>query len=469
MHNDKYSVSLKAASLGVKDIVFFVVAAAAPLGATVGATPVVFATGGNGAPALYLAAALVLLLFAVGLATMNRFVVTAGGFTDIVSTGLGKTAGFAAAGIALLAYISMLTGLYGQFAVLFSDMLREFSISAVSWQICLFGALIFIGVLGYRDIEFSAKVLGVLMILEVVILLIFDGAVMMRHGLGIFFPGEFISPGLLTPGSGVALMFALACFVGFESTTIYGEEAKDPHNTIPKATYVAVFMIGLFFVLTSLCLRAAYAGTDVRHIAEINLVTFVFDANTQYVGEFSTRVMKVLVVTSVFAVLLSFHNALCRYIMSLARNGFLPPALSSIHRTYRSPHMASLALSLLLVILITMFIIMNADPINQLYMWMVGTGTLAIIILQALGAFAIALYFTKNRHNVFVKGVVCPAAGGFALLVIGVYAFINFSLLSGTDKGLATHLPWLVIIAGVVGAVAGNVNARRNGLPAFSK
>jgi amino acid transporter len=76
---------LKRNAIGTAGIVFFVVAAAAPLAATLGASPLVFGSTGVGGPGAYLAAMVVLLLFAVGYATMSRHVTSAGGFAAYIS------------------------------------------------------------------------------------------------------------------------------------------------------------------------------------------------------------------------------------------------------------------------------------------------------------------------------------------------------------------------------------------------
>jgi Amino acid permease len=71
------------------------------------------------------------------------------------------------------------------------------------------------------------------------------------------FPTDFTVPGM-----GAALMFAFACFVGFESTTLYGEEARNPERTVPRATYVA---IGLIAALTlSQCGAWAWPTARIR-------------------------------------------------------------------------------------------------------------------------------------------------------------------------------------------------------------
>ena len=76
---EHHATTLKRGSLGVPAIVFFVVATAAPLAAVLGAGPVVFIFSGVGAPAMYVIAAVVLLLFGIGFAAMSRFATSAGG------------------------------------------------------------------------------------------------------------------------------------------------------------------------------------------------------------------------------------------------------------------------------------------------------------------------------------------------------------------------------------------------------
>ncbi|PCF96982.1 APC family permease [Vreelandella nigrificans] len=444
---------LKPASLGVADIVFFVVAAAAPLGATLGAAPVVFAIGGAGAPGLYLIASVVLLLFAIGFAAMSRYVVSAGGFADIVSRGLGKKAGHMAAGVALLAYVCMLSGVYGQFAAFGADFITSIFNVEVDWRAIAFAVAALVALFGYLNIDLSARVLGVIMILEVLILLLFDIAVLMQSDFeGGLFQG-FMPSQIISPGMGVALMFAFACFVGFESTTLYGEEAKNPKRTVPRATYVAILTIGGFYILTTWCIGLAYQSSDVQAAASDNFVNFVFDVNTEYVGAWSTFTMKILAITSIFAVLLSFHNALCRYLFSLARERFLPTILSHVHPRQSSPYIASIVLSCSTSLVLLAFMIGDADPIDDLFVLMVALGTLSVLTLQTMGAFAVLAFFRRiKERNLWVHQVL-PGIGALGLLLISVLAYTNFSALSGVERGIVTMLPWCVLAVALLGAL----------------
>jgi len=442
---------LKKGSLGVGDIVFFVVAAAAPLGATLANAPIVYSLGGRGAPGLYLLASILLLFFAVGFATMSRYVISAGGFAELIARGLGQRAGHAAAGMALLAYACMLTGIFGQFSAYSSHLLNQSFGFHTNWRELVFLAVIAIGLFGYIDIDLSAKVLGVLMILEVLILILFDAAVLFQTplsdiGVTGFRPGEIFSPGMST-----ALMFAFACFVGFESTTIYGEEARDPHRTVPLATYVAIGLIGIFYTLTMWCLGIAYAHVDVQKLATNDPVNFVLSANKSYVGAWATDLMQILVVTSVFAVVLSFHNTLCRYIFALARNRFLPSVLSRIHERHGSPHIASITLSIVTAAVIFAFIVAGADPIKQLFMWMVAVGTLGVLVLQAMAAISVIRFFVRRPEPMLWRGIIAPLIGGSGLILVVGLATTNFHLLSGTESRVIGLLPGLILLAAILG------------------
>ena len=103
-------------SLGVADIVFFVVAASAPLTVVAGGVPTSFAvTNLLGIPLVYVIIAVILLVFAVGYSAMSRHVANSGAFYTYVSRGLGNSAGVGAALIALVAYNAMQIGIYGLF------------------------------------------------------------------------------------------------------------------------------------------------------------------------------------------------------------------------------------------------------------------------------------------------------------------------------------------------------------------
>lgn len=450
------STGLKAGSIGTAGIVFFVVAAAAPLAATLGAGPVVFIFGGAGAPAMYLIASLALLLFAFGFAAMSRYVTNAGGFAALVSWGLGRQAGFAAAGIALLAYLGMFVGISAQFATFMSDIAARFFGFDLPWQIAFVIGVLIIGLLGYRDVKVSAVLLGVLLVLEVLILLVFDVGVLVQGGASGINLDSFAPQHVFSPTMGLALLFAFSCFVGFEATTIYGEEARTPKKTVPRATYIAVLVIGVTYTLTMWALSIAYGTDSVQQAAMDDPVGFVLNATEQYLGPWMTVVMEILVITSLLAVLLSFQNTLSRYAYSLGRAGFLSRKLGVTHPRHHSPSRASIVVTIVALLVAAAFMVTGADPFSVLYMWMIGIGTLGVLVLQAAGAAAVVVFFRRHPKPVgWWKGLIAPVIGGLMLLIAVILAVTNFGELIGATGPITVLLPSLYILVIVIGIIVG--------------
>lgn len=447
--------ALKRNAIGVSGIVFFVVAAAAPLAAALGASPVAFMSLGVGAPGAYVIAGAVLILFAIGYAAMSRFVTSSAGFAAYLELGFGRVAGFAGAALALLAYTCMLMALYGVLGFFTSAIVADLTGFELDWKIWALIAWAGVAVLGYLEINLSAKVLGVLMIGEVLILLVFDVAVIGQGGAdGINFEA-FRPSNVFTDGLGVALLFAASCFVGFEATAIYGEEAKDPKRTVPRATYVAVVLIAVFYALSTWAIGLAHGGGTIQQAAAEDPGNLVFAVNTQYVGQWSTVIMNVLLVTSSFAVLVAFHNTLSRYVFALGRSGVLPKTLGSTHARWQSPHKASMVITVVTLIVVGLFMLAGADPYAQLYAWLIGLGTLSILVMQGATSIAVVAFFLRKKRSEFRlwSGGVAPVLGGIGLAGAAFLAIQNWNLLTGATSGFPTLLPWLVVVAIVAGVL----------------
>src|SRR5450755_4769157 len=106
--------SLRRNQLGTGNIVFLVLAAAAPMAAVVVTVPLSVGFGdGAGTPGAYLLAGVTLLLFAIGYVAMSRHIVNAGAFYAYVTKGLGRPLGMSTAMIAVLAYNAWVIAVVG--------------------------------------------------------------------------------------------------------------------------------------------------------------------------------------------------------------------------------------------------------------------------------------------------------------------------------------------------------------------
>ncbi|MGP3533426.1 APC family permease [Microbacterium sp. RD1] len=451
--------------LGVGSIVFMVVAAVAPLGAACAVLPLVFALGGNpAAPLYFLGAIAIFCVFAVGFTLMSRRVPNAGAFYAYVQAGLGKIPGAGTAALALASYYVLLIGLYALLGVSIGALVTQYLGVDVPWWLFAFAVAALVAFLGYRDIELSARVLGVVLVLEVAVILVINVAIFVRGGAEGFSAAP-LDPRLAFEGTpALGLMFAFFAFVGFEATAVFRREAANPERTIPRATYLAVAFIGILYALTSYAMAIGVGAADVAAVAGADPANVFQNLATQYVGPVMEEVVRVLLVTSVFACVLSFHNVVARYQFNLARGKFLPAYLGTVHPSHRAPSRSSLTVTGLSVAALLLVIALGLDPIVEVYTWFSGAATLGIITLMALTSVAV-IAFHRRFHpetpvwNSVVAPVIALIGLGFAIYMI----VANFDLLVGTRAAAIVILVVLVASFAIGAVVTAITRARRPG------
>lgn len=449
---------LREGAVGVGGVTFFVVSAAGPLVAIAGGFPIAMLLGdGAGMPAMLAICTGILLVFAAGYTAMARHVVTAGGFYAFAARGLGGIFGGAAAAIAVVAYNAMQVGIYGMFGVAARALLMQYAGIDFPWYVYALLALASVAVLGYRQVDLSAKILAVLVSGEYLAVLILDVAILLSGGAhGVTF--QSFAPHAAFGGSpSIALLFCFAAFMGFEATTIYGEEARDPERTIPRATYLAVVLIGGFYVFSLWCLVVgAGAGGLVAHLKSMGDPTrFLFELADQYVGLWLSAIMSVLFVTSVFAGLLAFHNAAARYFYVLGRDGLLPSRLGRTHARHSSPHVGSVVQTVIAAVVVAVYAALGANPLLTLFACVTNVGTLGVIALMALASVAVWVFFSRRGAPVgrLLRTRIAPALAAAALFVVLALAVVHFDVLTGSTGVLRIVLPSLVLAAGCLGAL----------------
>lgn len=437
-------------SLGVFGVVFLVLAAVAPLTGIIVITALGLALGnGAGMVGSFIIVTAILLLFGVGYAQMAKLLVSAGGFYAIVLKGLGKPAALVAALVAMLGYNCFVAGAIGTIGFFTQAVIAQLTGLDVHWFVWSLVAVAAAFLLSRQGIDFSAKVLGVGLILEVSILIIFDIAVLFRDG----YTFDVFSPGVVFSGAaGIGFLFAANAFVGVEATGLFSEEARNPRRTIPRATYTAIGFIGFLAAVTTWAMVSALGtaeaqGTAAEHLAAGDLVFFL---SSEYLGEGLTTLMMILLLVSLFAALMALHNSATRYIYSLGRARILTPWLSRT-RPNGVPERASMAQFALGLVVAGLFAVFGLDPLTSLIPSMTGFGTLGILTLQVVATLAIVVHFRRIHDRRFWSTLLAPGMGLVGLGAVVVLAISNFSVLAGSDAPIITMLPWLLAVAVVGG------------------
>lgn len=455
---------LRRDSLGVAAVTFLVISAAAPLTVVAGVIPLAMLLGnGPGAAGAFLIATVVLLVFAVGYVAMARHVTNAGGFYAMIARGLGGKAGGAASIVAIFSYNCMQIGVQGLVGVFASGTFSTFGINW-PWYVWSFISIAMVAVLGYRRVDLSARILMVLVALEYAVVLVVLAAILLAGGDSGLSLAPFSWSNIVSGAPALSLLFCFASFVGFESTVIYSEEAKNPQSTVPKATYLSVLLIGVFYVVTT-WLMTVGEGTDkvmttLGGLADPSQLIFLL--SERYVGGAMASIMSILLVSSSFAAVVAFHNGVARYKFVAGREGILPESIGVTHSTYQSPHMGSLVQTVLAAVVVGLFAVLGRDPLLELFTWLSMLGTLGIIGLMAATSFAVVAFFVKDSHGEnTLKTKIMPIAAGAVLAWLFVYIFINFSGLTGAVGSMGWILPGLIVVSAAAGYVlAGNLKIR---------
>ena len=453
---------LKRDAMGTADIVFLVIAFAAPLAASTSNIPIAIGFGnGVGAPGAWALIGLVLGLFSVGYTAMSRHLTNSGAFYAYITAGLGRHLGVGAGYVALISYASsviLITSFFGFFA---SDMLSSELNVNIAWPWLSLAGLGAVAVLGYLGVQSSIRILGVLLVVETVLLVAIILAIFFAVGPGAYPLSSFAPSQVFSGSPGLAFAFAISTFLGFEATAIYSEEARDPKRTVTRATLVAIGVIGVLYVAASWSTVAALGADQASAVAAREPGNLLFDIAGRYLGGWAVHVFHILIVTSLLAVLIAAYNSLARYIYSLARDRWLPKALAITHPTRHSPYVANVVQLVIAGCVVGAYAVAGADPVTELGATFIVMQALGLLGLMVLVSLAAVRFFRRGDYGAgFFTAVFAPLVSAIALAAAGVMTVQNFSMITGSSSTVVASLPLLLLIALAAGPL---VVARRGG------
>ncbi|HVX43197.1 MAG TPA: APC family permease, partial [Mycobacteriales bacterium] len=296
---------LRRRRLGVPQIVFFTVAASAPLTVLGGGVTTTFAVAGiPGVPLSFLILALCLGLFAVGYAAMSRHVANAGAFYSYLANGLGRSWGVAGSFVALLTYNAIGIGLYGLFGISLEQFIASKADVDVHWWIWALAAMAVVAILGVLRIDLNAHVLAFFLILECIAVVLYDIGSFSHPAADVSYSAGLNPDKLFVSGVGAVFALGVAAFTGFESGAIYSEECINPRRTVAKATYIALAFTGLFYALAAWAMTVNVGPGNLQKAAATAGPGLVFASLSANFDPLIADLANVLFLSSVFAALL---------------------------------------------------------------------------------------------------------------------------------------------------------------------
>ncbi|MFF5717477.1 APC family permease [Streptomyces buecherae] len=449
--------ALRAGRIGTTGLLLSVAAASAPMMVVAGVMPTTYAVLGIvGQPLLFVLLGVVLMLFSFGYAEMGRHVQNAGAFYAYIARGLGGTVGAAAAVLALVAYSTLQVGIYGLFGFEVAGLVDEHLGLRVGWWVPALVGVALVGTLGWLKIDLNVRVLGVLLVIEVVLVAAFVVVGLGDPGVDGLSSAAFDPDTLTGTGLGTALCFCVASFTGFEQAPVYAEETTRPQAVVARAMFLAVGCAALLFALSSWALGVAAGPSRVVALADAQGPHMLFALTEDRLGGTFTNIMHVFYVTGMFAAMLSFHNVVARYAFAMGREGLLPSVFGRTGKFSGAPTYGSALQTSFSVAVVASFTLGDETgfgdptvPVLRLFTWCGNVGALGVMVLMATASVAVVAFFVRRgAARPQLARIACSGLAAGALIVIICYAVKDFDVLLEAEPDSA--LRW--VLPGVVGA-----------------
>jgi amino acid transporter len=297
--------------------------------------PFVFASAGNGTWLTYLVATAALMLVGISINEFAKRSASPGALYVCIGHGLGPTIGFIAGWCLILAYvftaIAVLAGSVNYALILLSMM--HLSVPPV----ILFAIGTFLAwLVAYKDIQLSTRIMLLLEGGSMALILLVGAIVLMKHGT-LVDPGQFKLEGVSFDGFRLGLILAIFSYVGYESATALGEEAKRPLVFIPRAVLMSALISGVFFMICSYIATLGFHGlADPLDKSTAPFNDLANAARLPFMGV----LISVGAVVSMWACTLASINAASRVIFTMGRHGVFHEKLGLAHGKNETPHHA---------------------------------------------------------------------------------------------------------------------------------
>jgi len=289
------------------------------------------------------------------------------------------------------------------------------------------------GIIAWRDVKLSAETMLWIEAMSVGLICVVLLALTIKLRFR-FDPDQFRISSIHFSGLGPALVLSIFSFVGFESATTLGGEAREPLKTIPRAVLQCAVLSGIFFMLCSYAEVMGFRGATNELSGSTSPLHLL--ANKAGISMLGTGVDFGAAV-SMFACVLACTTAAARVLMRMARGGLLPQAFERTSRKHGTP-VAAIALSSLLILAPAAVMSLRGFTGSDMYDLL---GSLSVFgFLTAYGLVAIALPFARKavgRHSHLIAAV--SVATVIIILLIGV-----FDLRSAADP-LHARIPYIYL------------------------
>jgi len=353
--------------------------------------PLVFADAGNGAWLAYSLAGFATLLMGLCIAQFARTSASPGSLYKYATDSLPAIGGRAAGLALLLAYTATGASVVGGF-INSAQVLVPAAHHIPGWLIALL-ATAAATYFAYHDVQTSARMMLWIEAASVSMIALVIIALIVRSGIHIDAPQTALT-GVTPSGVRLGVVLALFSFVGFESATTLGHEAKNPLRTIPRAVIQSSLLAGLFFLVC--CYTETLGFRQLHQDLGASQAPFRALSSLAHLPVFGPLI-DIGAFVSMFACTLACITAAARVLLKMAQDGLVPAKLGSAHAKNETPHIAVLAIGFV-VVLLSAGLSAHGTSGADIYGQMGSLAVYGFITTYFLVAAALPIYLRRNAR-----------------------------------------------------------------------
>lgn len=390
-HPERGSYGLRREVLSPMETLAQSVSTIAPTTTPAATIPLVCALAGNATWLAYVLATVAILLVALCVGKFARYSASPGSLYTYASMILPPSVAATAAWSLLLAYIatgaSVIGGFYHYANLLFGDATGHGLSSAI---LAVLVTAISIGI-AWRDVKISARLMLWIEAVSVSFILVVVGLVLVKNGWHLDW-SQIQLRGTTGSGLRLGLILALFSFVGFESATTLGSEAREPLKTIPRAVIQSALLAGAIFT------ACAYA--EVLGLRTVGQDLGASQAPMRVLAQVGGiplfgLLIDIGVLVSMFAGTLACITAAARVLLLMSHNGLTHRSLQKTHQQNETPGLAILVAGAAAVLPVAILATRGASGLD-VYGWMGSLATYGFIVAYALVSIALPRYLKEH-------------------------------------------------------------------------
>ena len=380
---------------------------------------------GRAVPLVFVLATVSILFVSYAFIRLTSYFNHAGSVYALSGATLGPRAGFFSGWALLGTYLCFTAGSTAEVGLFGQEFLASTDLPEVDWLVIALIAAALIWLLAYGDVRVITRALLSMEGLTVALILVLVVVIFTRiFGGGAPGDQEFTLSAFALPGGvdfgrvGLATVFGILAFAGFEGAASLGEETDNPRRNIPRAIAAAVVTMGVFYVIVMLAQTLGFGVDEAGTEKFAGASSPLGELSTDYIGPGMAAAINFGVMVSAFASALGTATAGSRMLFALCRDGFLSRRLGDTSPRTGAP---ANALAAVMVIGITTFVVLRLGGVSAVnaFFYPATVGVLTLLVAYIVTN-AGALRFLFLSRRVPTWEAVFPMIG-LAILIYVIY------------------------------------------------